>query len=82
MSEENKLQVKKELPVKGLFKAFGLPRLIAVFFWFAGIDLIFLRIIDTDAVWNWQDFITASRLSDRLRTLALDLPSLPLSVSL
>ena len=43
MSEENKLQVKKELPVKGLFKSFGLPRLIAVFFWFAGLDLMILR---------------------------------------
>lgn len=57
MSEENKLQVKKELPVKGLFKSFGLPRLIAVFFWFAGMDLMILRRSETDAVTMWQDFV-------------------------
>lgn len=57
MSQENNLQVKKELSIKGLFKSFGLPRLIAVFFWFAGLDLIFLRKADIDAVYKWQDFV-------------------------
>ena len=57
MSEENKLQVKNEEPLKGLFKSFGLPRLIAVFFWFAAIDLIVFSNKTVHAVWNWQDFI-------------------------
>lgn len=57
MSEENKLQVTKEPSFKGLFKSFGLPRLIAVFFWFAGLDLMILRKSGIDAVNKWQDFV-------------------------
>ena len=40
-----------------LFGSFGMPRLIAVFFWFAGIDLIYLQNSGINAVSNWQDFI-------------------------
>lgn len=49
MSEENKF-------IK-LFSACGIPRLTAVFFWFAGIDIIVLRNNGISAVPNWQDFI-------------------------
>lgn len=49
MSEENKF-------IK-LFSACGIPRLIAVFFWFAGIDIIVQRNSGIKAVTNWQDFI-------------------------
>lgn len=55
MSEEK--EVKKVNPAAGLFASFGLPRLIAVFFWFAGIDLIFLRRANIPAVSDWQEFI-------------------------
>ena len=57
MSEENENLIKKGSCLSGLFSSFGLPRLIAVFFWFAGIDLIYLRSADINAVSNWQDFI-------------------------
>lgn len=57
MSPETRETVKNEIPLAGLFKSFGLPRLIAVFFWFAGIDLIILRGKDIDAVSMWQEFI-------------------------
>lgn len=50
MSEENR-------SIK-LFSACGIPRLIAVFFWFAGIDIIVLRNSGIKAVPNWQDFIS------------------------
>ena len=56
MSEENNTQTGTK-PSEGLFKAFGLPRLIAVFFWFAGIDLIILGKSGIPAVSGWQDFI-------------------------
>ena len=57
MSEENNIQTKNETPASGLFKSFGLPRLIAVFFWFAGIDLIVFSNETVHAVWNWQAYI-------------------------
>ncbi|MBR6488403.1 MAG: DUF2079 domain-containing protein [Clostridiales bacterium] len=49
----------KEKSAKGFTAAdlFGMPRLIAVFFWFAGIDLIYLRNAGINAVSNWQDYI-------------------------
>ncbi|MBO4450217.1 MAG: DUF2079 domain-containing protein [Clostridiales bacterium] len=56
MSEENNTQAKVK-PSEGLFPSFGLPRLIAVFFWFAGIDLINMRKAGISAVSDWQDFI-------------------------
>lgn len=58
MSDESKITVKRDHPFSGLFRSFGLPRIIAVFFWFAGIDLIFLR-NRHDALSMWQDFILA-----------------------
>ncbi len=57
MSEENDISIKKSSVLSGLFSSFGLPRLITVFFWFAGIDLIFLRSSGINAVSNWQEFI-------------------------
>lgn len=47
----------KSFTAADLFGSFGMPRLIAVFFWFAGIDLIYLRSIGINAVSNWQEFI-------------------------
>ena len=56
MSEDNKVSVKDGSTVAALFRSFGLPRLIAVFFWFAGLDLI-LAPKEINAVWGWQAFI-------------------------
>ena len=56
MSEGKETSSKKS-NAAGLFCSFGMPRLIAVFFWFAGIDLIYLRSAGINAVSNWQDFI-------------------------
>ena len=58
MSDESKITVKSDHPFFGLFRSFGLPRIIAVFFWFAGIDLIFLR-NNYNALSMWQDYILA-----------------------
>ena len=55
MSEE--ITSKKECRLSGLFSSFGLPRLLAVFFWFAGIDVAFLRKAGVEAVPMWQEFI-------------------------
>ena len=57
MSEENDNQIKKGSCLSGLFSSFGLPRLIAVFFWFAGIDAVSLRMSGIKAVAMWQEFI-------------------------
>lgn len=56
MSEDNKVSVKNGSTAAMLFRSFGLPRLIAVFFWFAGIDLIVLN-KQNNALYNWQAFI-------------------------
>lgn len=56
MSEKEETQTGMNTAA-GLFRGFGMPRLIAVFFWFAGIDLIWMRISGIAAVTNWQDFI-------------------------
>lgn len=58
MSEESNIQVKDEQAFSGLFKSFGLPRIIAVYFWFAGIDLIFIK-NKYDALSMWQEYILA-----------------------
>ena len=58
MSEET-TQVRKENKFFELFGSFGLPRLIAVFFFFAGIDVILLRKSGTEAAVSWQAFIEA-----------------------
>lgn len=57
MSEERDISTKKDSGLSGLFCSFGLPRLIAVFFWFAGIDAAFLRMSGIKAVDMWQEFI-------------------------
>lgn len=57
MSEDNKVSVKDKINIADLFRSFGLPRLIAVYFWFAGTDLIVLRKAGINAVPMWQDFI-------------------------
>ena len=57
MSEENKVSEKNVRTSAGLFSSFGLPRLIAVFFWFAGTDLIVFTGKTVNAVWDWQAFI-------------------------
>ena len=57
MSEENKVSEKNVRTSAGLFSSFGLPRLIAVFFWFAGTDLIVFTNKTVNAVWDWQAFI-------------------------
>ena len=58
MSEET-TRVRKENKFVELFGSFGLPRLIAVFFFFAGIDVILLRKSGTEAAVSWQAFIEA-----------------------
>lgn len=56
MSEDNKVSVENGSTAAILFRSFGLPRLIAVFFWFAGIDLI-LSDKQNYALLNWQAYI-------------------------
>ena len=57
MSEEKALPAGNSFKPADLFASFGLPRLIAVFFWFAGIDLICMRRNGIEAVTMWQEFI-------------------------
>ena len=57
MSGDNRISLKDRTIIKELFNSYGLPRLFAVFFWFAGTDIIVLRKAGIHAVPNWQDFI-------------------------
>ena len=57
MSEDNRISLKDRTIIKELFNSYGLPRLFAVYFWFAGTDIIVLKKDGIHAIPNWQDFI-------------------------